>query len=161
MKNLLLLISILSLILAGCSSIKTIENFPSKKVFYGNFNNFAKDKKVDLLLKKDSLITNQSEVAIKDDSIYSMENKNIAPLQRLKSVSYKNKLRGSLYGLLIGAISGLAVTYTISNFINRNNSDKRSSENGYIALSGIPIGAIVGIIWGWLSGYNYVYQFNK
>ena len=74
-----------------------------------------------------------------------MDYKNIASLKRFKSVTYNNKLRGSLYGFLIGAVSGLAVSYTVSNFINRNNSDKSSSENGYIAL----------------SGYNYIYQFNE
>jgi len=53
-----------------------------------------------------------------------MDYKNTASLKRFKSVTYNNKLHGSLYGFLIGVVSSLAVSYNVSNFINVNNSDK-------------------------------------
>ncbi len=85
---------------------------------------------------------------------------NIAPLSQLKQASYKNRwlslFPGSVVGTVLGFIGG-AILYSIL-IVNENHENL---TKGIISLSLVPIGAIVGIIWGWISGYNYIYQFNK
>ena len=82
------------------------------------------------------------------------------PLKKIKEVYYKNHWLGIPSGFLIGAVSGFGVSYILDQFVNRNDSDKRSSKNIFIYFAGIPLGAMTGMIWGWINGYSYTYQFN-
>ncbi len=154
-----------TLFAVGYKYNKIYRTIPLKNI--RNIDYTSYDYKSAVLLLNDGQKFRADDIDITKDTMnYSVTNKiklehRIAPLCKIKQAGYKNRWLGVLPRFLIGATSGLVVSYTLSKLINRNNSDKQSENNFYIAVSGTPIGAIVGIIWGWISGYNYVYRFNQ
>ena len=52
-----LIVVFISLVILGCSSTYTIKDFSSKEKFYDDFNNFAKDKNVEVQFVNDSSLT--------------------------------------------------------------------------------------------------------
>ena len=221
MKSIYYLIVLFSsLVISGCSSTYTINDFSSKEKFYEDFNNSVKYKNINVTLSNDSSFSVPYGAILSDDSLLTITNikhtvklrhssvKEIKeyydtdftyplheviltngkelkgddvrilpdssveytvrgnvfgekiPLKKVKEVNYKNHWLGIPSGFLIGAVSGFGVSYIIAQFVNRNDPEKRSSENIYIFFAGLPLGALTGTIWGWINGYSYTYQFN-
>jgi len=85
---------------------------------------------------------------------------NVAALSLLKKASYKNRWLGLLPGSIVGTVLGFiggAILYSI--LISKEKHDNLTKA--YISLLMVPIGAVAGLIWGWISGYNYTYKFNQ
>ena len=123
-------------------------------------------KSANLLLANGEQISVE-DISIANDTLKYSETKKILTrtkvslLDGIKKVSYKNHLLGIPSGFLIGAVSGFGVSYILDHqFVNKNDPDKQSSKNIFIYIAGVPLGALTGIIWGWLNGYTYTYQFN-
>jgi len=120
-------------------------------------------KSANLLLKNNDQI-NAGDINIANDTMeYSVTKKilmrtEVAPLDKIKEASYKNHRLGIPGWFLAGTGLGIIVGAII--FVSRNNG---SPDNAYMTLNSfltIPFGSFVGIIWGWIDGYNYTYQFN-
>ncbi|MGA7719566.1 MAG: hypothetical protein WCA84_00185 [Ignavibacteriaceae bacterium] len=92
-------------------------------------------------------------------SVSKLINKSLS-CNKIKEVSYKERWFGILQGFSLGAVAGLAAGYLVSSIENKNNSDNRSRENGYIGIAVTFLGAVTGILWGGISGYKYIYEFN-
>ncbi len=129
-----------------------------------NINYTGSDyKSANLLLKNDEQI-NAGDINIANDTMeYSVTKKiltwsEVAPLDKIKEASYKNRWLGIPGWFLAG--TGLGVIVGAIIFTSRNNG---SPDNAYMTLNSfltIPFGSFVGIIWGWIDGYNYIYRFN-
>jgi hypothetical protein len=217
-KNIYSLLSVLALLLMGCSSTHTIKDFPSKEKFYQDFNNSAKNKDVKIILVKDSSFAINDGIALENDTLFSyviLEGKdsrsfalseiteikytnndyksasvlfkngdkligedirtnrdsiyfvtmkklltrnNIISINKVKTISYKNRLiripLGILAGGLIGLVSGIF-------YASRPNTSK--DDSGLISgsiVGGAVIGVLIGSIVSYCIGYNYYYQFN-
>ena len=158
MKNgALLLCSLLVLILTGCSSIYTQKDFPSKQKFYEDFNNSVRNKKVIVTLTNDSLI-NLINAEIKNDSLLSKEF--AEPVDRIKEVSYKSHLESTVIGFAAGTPLGIITGLIGYGVIDSNNSQEKSKGAGNFLEMSTVAGFAGGIIIGWLTGFNYTYQFN-
>ncbi|MHB8581152.1 MAG: hypothetical protein ACYDA4_15020 [Ignavibacteriaceae bacterium] len=70
MKKVCLILAGISL-LAGCSSTYRLNDFSSKEKFYGDFNNFARNKNVKVTLSNDSSFSLTNGAAIENDTLYS------------------------------------------------------------------------------------------
>ena len=120
-------------------------------------------KSANLLLKNNDQI-NAGDINIANDTMeYSVTKKiltwsEVAPLDKIKEASYKNRWLGIPGWFLAG--TGLGVIVGAIIFTSRNNG---SPDNAYMTLNSfltIPFGSFVGILWGWIDGYNYIYRFN-
>ncbi|MGA7721954.1 MAG: hypothetical protein WCA84_12370 [Ignavibacteriaceae bacterium] len=70
MKIFYLLISVLSLLLIGCSSTYKVSDFPSRDKFYEDFNKSASDKSLKIILDNDSTISADDGARISNDSLF-------------------------------------------------------------------------------------------
>ena len=84
---------------------------------------------------------------------------NIAALSKIKQASYKNKWLGVIPGVLIGVAVGIGVGLII--FSSTGAMQSSGVKHPYGIVLPPIFSLIAGITWGWISGYNYVYQFNK
>jgi len=219
MKDIYFFGFIFLLVFTGCSSIYTVRDFSSPKELYQNFNNFAKDKKLEIKFKGDSTVTLNNGAFIENDTLYSLEYnldkksgkialseikilnytssdyksatlllKNgkqadvedinvandtmeysiskkiprqikVASINSLREASYKNHWLGVPPRFLICTATGLMVGLTMGGAVN-DYTQAGASRGGYYFVSSLSAGALVGIIWGWIDGYNYIYQFN-
>ena len=78
----------------GCFSNYSINDFSSQEEFYQKINDFSKNKDVNVVLKKDSLI-NSEGIEIKNDSMYlisrKIEKKNeVIPLSSIADINYSS-----------------------------------------------------------------------
>ncbi|MDR3609887.1 MAG: hypothetical protein P4L27_04955 [Ignavibacteriaceae bacterium] len=90
MKNIYILSFLLTLLLMGCSSTLTIENFSSKDKFYENFNKFAKDKDLNVVLTNDSAFTLTHGAVLENDTLFSFgkpDHKTLS-MSDLKKINY-------------------------------------------------------------------------
>ncbi len=83
---------IAALFFVGCSSTYTIKDFPSKEKFYEDFNDFVKNKKVEVTLKNDSTFTTNEGTRINNDCLVftnQFQSTGILriPKQQIKSVN--------------------------------------------------------------------------
>jgi hypothetical protein len=95
MKNISALFFALSLLFAGCSTIYTIKDFPSKENFYEDFNNSVKDEKIKVILLNDSSFTVWQGVVLENDTLVvigvSNETEHLSlALSDLKKENYRN-----------------------------------------------------------------------
>jgi hypothetical protein len=72
MKIIYLASTIFSLIFISCSSTYTTKDFSSKEKFYDDFNNFAKDKNVEVQFVNDSSLTIGNGAIIIRDTLYAL-----------------------------------------------------------------------------------------
>ncbi len=120
-------------------------------------------KSANLLLKNDEQI-NAGDINIANDTMeYSVTKKiltwsEVAPLDKIKEASYKNRWLGIPPRLLIGTATGLVIGLIIGGAVNDNTQGGLARSEYFIFVC--PIGALIGVIWGWIDGYNYTYQFN-
>ncbi len=84
----------------------------------------------------------------------------LAPLDKLKTVSYKNRLWGMPEGFLIGIPSGLILGIMIGTSIESSSSSNQSGTPSLFEFYGPYMGAVVGTFAGWLIGRTYTYKFN-
>ena len=121
-------------------------------------------KSANLLLKNDEQI-NAGDINIANDTMeYSVTKKiltqsEVAPLNKLKEVSYKNHWLGIPPRFLIGTATGLVLGFILGSAID-DGTQGGQSRASYFFVGSLPIGALAGIIWGWIEGYNYIYRFN-
>ena len=130
-----------------------------KKIKY--YENNRLSLSADVLLKNGKELKSDS-VTLYSDLLYITISKPVhssISLTLIKNISYKNRLLGIVPGLLIGTGTGFVLAATIYSLLSKGT---QSSDNraGYIALVVLPVSIITGILWGWISGYNYIYQFN-
>ena len=157
------IIILTSIILAGCSSISSIQNFSSKQKLYDDFNKNAVTKNLTVVLNNDSVFTAPYGAKIYHDSLIIFEKGDYAgillPINKVKQASYKNRWLGIPPGLLIGTgfgfVTGAVVFLTLD---NGGQDGERRAENALYILPAFMIG---GIVWGFWGGYNYVYLFNQ
>jgi hypothetical protein len=119
------------------------------------------------IIFKNGEIIRGKNIRTDNDSIYfnlktSTTENNIAPayieINKVKTVTYKTRLRSSLLGILYGAITGLITAIIVGNSFTNNKDDSGKAEEYYLFAP--PIGAIIGGIAGGLIGWNTIYQFN-
>ena len=111
-------------------------------------------------------LNNGSEIKAKDieftsDSavrflVEAPERRNLS-LNVVDKIVYKNRLLGTMPGILggaaIGAIIGAGINFIVP---NKNNTQ------GYIAIPiGGAIGALLGGAIGYINGYNYTFMFDR
>ncbi len=141
---------------------KIYHTIPLKNI--KNIDYTSVDNKSAILLLNDGKKLHAENIKITNDTMnYSITNKikvehNIAPLSKIKQASYKNVWLGVLPGFLIGTGLGFIVGATVYGLRNNGSMESQKGASGSIIL--LPISTIAGIIWGWISGYNYVYRFN-
>ncbi|MHB8338076.1 MAG: hypothetical protein ACYDEE_11735 [Ignavibacteriaceae bacterium] len=214
-----LLFAFFSLAFVSCSSIDTVKDFSSKEKFYNDFNDFAKNKNVEVTLINDSSFTtsegasisndtlilniknenelslseivnmkynntsfvhSSADIILKDGEKLNVENikilhdssiqftnckgiKEYLPLNKVKKASYLQRLPGVMTGLslgtITGAITGVIVLYVLHSSVLGSNSELSNSPDAAF-MTYIFSGAIIGSVIGWITGHNYVYQFN-
>ncbi len=220
MKCFYLFITLILLVFTGCSSIYSVKDFPSKEELYNSFNNFAKDKKLDIKFKGDSTITVNDGAVIMNDTLfalgYSLDKKygraalsgiekinytssdyksavltlnngkvikadeitvandtmeysvtrkipaqtKVGVISALKEASYKNHWLGIPPRFFMGTATGFVVGLSIASAYNDNTQSGQNKADEYI-ISFPFLGAVIGIVWGWIDGYTYVYKFNQ
>ena len=122
-------------------------------------------KSANLQLKNDEQI-NAGDINIANDTMeYSVTKKiltqsEVAPLDKLKEASYKNRWLGIPPRFLIGTATGIVLGLIIASAIDVGGQGGQSRASYFFVYS-LFIGPVVGIIWGWIDGYNYIYQFNR
>ncbi|MGA7721955.1 MAG: hypothetical protein WCA84_12375 [Ignavibacteriaceae bacterium] len=216
MKIFYLLISLLSLLLIGCSSTYKVTDFPSRDKFYNDFNKSADNKILQVTLNNDSTFTAASGALISNDSlviimqsqreeklsrneinsikysgsvitnlsdtvflkdgseaiakkiniisdssiivVVSESSKAYFPINKIRTISYKNNFIGSLVGFLPGSILGFITGLIVTDYLTVNNDDTPKTPSPLLYMP--IIGSITGIIWGWNVGWVYTYQFN-
>ena len=114
-----------------------------------------------IFLKDGENINSENVELLPDSSINVLVKSHIyssLPLSKVKEIEYKNHLLGVPPRLLSGSILGLIAGYFVFSVIHSQNDQATD------AISAIPIlsalGFLTGSIWGWINGYNYIYQFN-
>jgi hypothetical protein len=139
---------ILSLLLVGCSTTYTINNFPSQNKFYDSFNNSVQYKEIKVITKSDSIITTSSAF-IKSDTLFTALNS--FPLENVKLVKYKNNWKAATWGSVFGVIGGLLIEL---NIVGEN-----IGAIPFFAVA-VVVDAAIGGFLGWVVGSNICYQFN-
>ena len=99
------------------------------------------------------------------DSIYfvtmktSIARNNIVPIDKVKKVSYNNRLIRMPLGLLAGAPLGL-LSGIVLGHVFHTTDDKGYPDVSNITIEMTFVGTLAGIIVSCIIGYNYIYQFN-
>lgn len=145
---------LLALILMGCSSTYTIKGFSSKDKFYRDFNGSADDKDLNITLLNDSLIQTTDGGILKQDTLFTSSG--AFPVNIIKTVNYKNRLKSTFYGCLGGVfVIGIAGANLLHN--NISNLDFTTIQLVFL----VPVaGAIIGALTGYYMGWDIIYQFN-
>ena len=110
MQNIYSLLFVLVLLLMGCSFTYTIKNFHSKEKFYEDFNNSAKNKDLNITLINDSSFSVIGGRVLKQDTLYTSTN--VFPVNIVKTVNYKTRLRSLLIGILSGKMEPIFAIIT-------------------------------------------------
>jgi hypothetical protein len=149
-----------TLYLLDKSVLKTVRKFVLQDVKDIKYTSIAK-RSADIYLKNDAKYSAE-EISIGNDSIEFSEIKALvnlryaAPLDKVKSVSYKNNLNG----IFPGAVTGICVGAITGTIIGLKNSDKNQDDPSASIFKESGIGIIVAGIAGYFVGWRYVYQFN-
>ncbi len=142
---------------------KTISKNEIKEIKYYYTTNFLHpDFKV--ILKNGNELKEKNIEILPDSSVkYSLFkhiNESI-PIDRVKTVNYKNNWLGMIPGFLSGFISSALLGYAggISALIFSSNKKNEALPFYVLAITTVA-GTTMGTIIGWLIGFNYTYQFN-
>ena len=109
---------------AGCSSVYTIYDFPSKEKFYKDFNSFAENKSLIVTLINDSSFTMNCYSKITADTLFFVKEPQNGeseikshrlqltftsiPIINVKKISYKKYWPGGVIGMIAGPLAGAA-----------------------------------------------------
>jgi hypothetical protein len=145
MKNIYMLLFVFLLLIMGCSSTYTVQNFHSKEKFYEDFNNSVKTKEVKVYLNNENSFTVYNGAYFFQDTLFTSIL--IIPINKVNKVSYINRWKGLPYGVIFGLLTGLA---TLSTIVGTSGS----------GIFSTILGAIIGTITAWLIGWENIYQFN-
>jgi hypothetical protein len=148
-ENFFLFFFILAVSFTGCTSIYTVNNYPSKKIFYNDFNNSILSKNLTISLVNGSSFIVKPGAFLLNDTLFTASN--VVTIDKIKTVSYKNNFRGAFWGAITGTGIGLIA------LLNFENSFGATVLFESIVMSG---SLLSGGILGWLIGWNTVYQFN-
>lgn len=160
MKKIYLTVFLFSLTLISCTSTYRISDFSSKQKFYEDFNESVKDKSLKIILTNDNIINSSHRAVIGNDSlILNNQNLESIPLNKIREISYSNKWLGIPLHFIAGSAAGFIIGFFAAH-ITDNNTQEGDTRAGYVFFYTWVTGTIAGIIWGWLTGYEYVYQFN-
>jgi hypothetical protein len=154
-----LLILVVFIFLAGCSSAYKVSDFDYKDLFYGEFNRGARDNTIKITLSNDSTYNWQYGGRIEDDTLVLSGNKNnynYIPLIKIKKLSYKKSLPGFGIGFLVGIPVGFILGQIMAFFT----TGLANNQSVPIIVSGVITGPILGGILGSILGWDYVYIFN-
>jgi hypothetical protein len=169
MKNIFFIIIVLSLTLFGCSPTYRVSEFPSKENFFEHFNNFAKDKIVNIKLKNDSLLIGKN-IGVINDTLYSYEQLidklyKKFPLSKIKEINYtdpnykaatlllENDVKYDADEIKIKSDSvefSFLNTTTVKNVITPINMIKEVVYRRN--WSGVPLGFLTGAVTGYITG---------
>jgi hypothetical protein len=146
------------LLLMGCSSTYTINDFSSKDKFYQSFNSSVGYKDIDITLNDKSQRTIYGGGTLKQDTLYTLTD--IFPVETIKNIKYRTKGGGGSVpiGILSGSlIGGIAAASTVKSL-------KKVGDWGpdyeVVYLIYMAPAAIIGGIIGYFIGWNTIYQFN-
>src|ERR1035437_4416946 len=106
------------------------------------------------ILKCENMISSRDSISLTAMKTLTLRNA-IIPIDKVKSVSYPNRLRSLPSGLFVGAVVGL-ITATI---ISKTSNDNESQSISYYVSAPI-IGALFGVAIASIIGWNTTYQFN-
>jgi hypothetical protein len=146
----------LSLLFAGCSTIYTIKDFPSKEKFYEDFNNSAKDKKIKVILLNDSSFTVAQGGVLENDTLFvfgelnetehlSLElsdlkkenfrtnddyNSTFVLLKNSEKLNYKN-IKTNCDTLSFDIIQYLPISFALSDLVKLNYLNENDSKSVY------------------------------
>ena len=141
-------------ILIGCSSTYTLRNYSSKEKFHKDFNTSADNKDLNITLLNDSLVQTTDGGILKHDTLFTSTG--AFPVNIIKTVNYKNRLKSSIYGCLSGVfVIGIAGANILHN--NISNLDFTSIQLVFLVPAA---GAIIGAMTGYYIGWDVTYQFN-
>lgn len=114
-----------------------------------------------ILLKDGKEINSENIELLPDSSINVLEISHVyssLPISKIKEIRYKNHWLGVPVPTLSGSLLGFLVGLGVYRIIVGNNDQ---STDAILALPVFSaVGFLTGGIWGWLAGYNYIYQFN-
>jgi hypothetical protein len=128
-------------------------------------NYTTNDYKSANILRKNGEELNCENIIINHDSIYFDRTKtiltkeNITSVNKINTISYKNRLIRMPLGLLAGAPLGL-LSGIILGHVFHTTDEKGNPDVVNITMAMICVGALAGIIVSYIIGYNYIYQFN-
>ncbi len=83
LKAIYLLLFGLVIFLAGCSSTYTLKDYTSKQKFYDDFNNFAKNRNVKVILSNDSSFVTKEGTRISNDSLIIINKSEKTEIERI------------------------------------------------------------------------------
>ncbi len=151
------------LFLSSCSYYYSEKSFSTKEKYYKDFNDFAKNKNVEVTLTNDSSFTTLNGSSISNDTLtFNYKNNKLLsgyiPVKNIKEIYYKKNWPGIIPGVIFGALASVAITGIGMNASRSSNSG--FFGGGYAWFYGIPVGTIIGGVIGWFIGANYTYQFN-
>src|ERR1035437_523103 len=127
-------------------------------------NYTSNDYKSANVLRKNGAELYCENIIINHDSIYFdriktvLTEENIAPVNKVKTISYKNRLIRIPLGILTGGIVGLA-----TGILYATSPQGRKDDSGFASgaiISVTFLGAVIGSIISYCFGYDYYYQFS-
>lgn len=128
-------------------------------------NYTSNDYKSANVLRKNGEELYCENIIINHDSIYFdriktvLTEENIAPVNKVKTISYKNRLIRMPLGLLAGAPLGLLSGIILGHAFHTTD-EKGNPDVTNITMAMTCVGALAGIIVSYIIGYDYIYQFN-
>jgi|ERR1035438_4002930 hypothetical protein len=128
-------------------------------------NYTGNDYKSATVLRNNGEELNCENIIINHDSIYFDRTKtvlteeNIASVNKIKTISYKNRLIRMPLGLLAGAPLGLLSGIILGHAFHTTD-EKGNPDVTNITMAMTCVGALAGIIVSYIIGYDYIYQFN-
>jgi hypothetical protein len=137
-----------------------------REIDYTNFQSssaFLELKNGEKFLAEDIQISNGE---MRFNNIKYRDVKSSLSISEIKEISYDNRWKSAINGLLIGTLSGVitgAFTHIIPATERHPSFNPPYQKSEYNRLTSLVIGtltgAIIGTITGWLIGYNIIYRF--
>jgi hypothetical protein len=130
-----------------------------KRIEYIDYANHSGN----IILNNDNKLSGEKIKVLSDSTVQFFSYRKIdkqIPIKNIKEVSYKNHLHSTTLGFIGGVILGVTVDLLVVGLIKNHNQGEAETVNHDIL--DIFIGTtIAGGIVGYLTGYTYIYQFNK
>ena len=153
MKLLYLFIPTYFVLFISCSSTYTVTDKGSKQKITNEFNNYAPNKKVEVILNNDSTLIATEGAEIKNDSILLNYSPNYYPskvkknrllsLNEIKEASYKNHWKGIGPGIYLGLTVGGIIGATGLVFKYKTSGNHPEKDYGTDTLLGSFSGIII------------------
>lgn len=91
--------------------------------------------------------------------------KDVTSINNIRNISYKNHWLGVIPGIIGGSISGfiagvIAIQATPGTFNTNGPQHYYTGANNTPPIIAASSCIIIGIVYGWIEGFNYIYQFN-